>query len=148
MKSILSQLPNLTQQELAIIRAACDHLLVSPLETAPALYSALLDVLGQKGPSYACFKLTASWKLWKKNLQETESFISGLWPNMTKNQEASISCFLLQLLADDLKAMKVPVTIGAISSNLGRVPAVFDRNFPDYRANDMAGMILEAMVRK
>jgi hypothetical protein len=147
MKSILSQLPSLTQQELATIRAACDHLLDRKQET-PALYTAMLDILGQTGPSYASFQGTASWKSWAKNSQEVESFITGLWPDMTKTQEASINCFLLQLLVDDLKYLKVAVTIGTISSNLGRVPEVFDRNFPDYRVNGMAGMILEAMVRR
>jgi hypothetical protein len=151
MKSILSQLPKLTQQELATVRAACDHLLdrkQDRKQEVPALYTAMLDVLGQSGPSYAGFQRTTSWKSWVKNLQEVESFITGLWPGMTKTQEASINCFLLQLLVDDLKYLKVAATLGSVSSNLGRLPEVFDRNFPDYRANGMAGMILEAMVRR
>jgi len=149
MKNILVRLPKLTQQELATVRAACDHLLDRKQEVpAPALYLAMLDVLGQKVPSYSNFCRTASFRLWKKNLPDVERFISGLWPSMTKVEEASISCFLLQLLVDDLKELKVGIGIGTVSSNLGRVPELFDRSFPDYRASGMAGKVLAAMVSR
>jgi hypothetical protein len=147
MKNILSQLPKLSQQELATIRAACDHLLDKKQET-PVLYTSMLDILGQKGPSYSSFQRTASWKQWQKNLHEVESFYEKLFPNMTKVQEAAVNSLLLQLLVDDLKYLKVAITIGIVSSNLGRVPEVFDRAFPGYRQSGMAGKLLEAMVRK
>ncbi len=147
MKSILAQLPKLTQQELAAVRAACDHLLDRKQEVPP-LYLAMLDVLGQKGPSYTSFQRTASWKQWLKNLQEVESFLKKLWPETTKTQEASLNCFLLQQLVDDLKYLKVAVTIGSISSNLGRIPEVFDRSFPGYRQGGLAGLVLKTMVSR
>lgn len=147
MKNILAQLPRLTQQELATVRAACDHLLDKPQEV-PNLYLAMLRILGQKGPSYASFQRTASWKQWQKNLQEVTAFTEKLWPDMTKVQEASLNNFLLQLLVDDLNYLKVVATIGSISSNLGRVPEVFDRNFPGYREAGLAKVVLHVMVNR
>ncbi len=147
MKQILAQLPKLSQQELATIKAACDHLLDRKQEV-PLLYLSMLDLLGQKGPSYASFQRTVSWKPWQKNLLEVSAFIEKLWPDLTRVQEASINCFLLQLLAGDLKYLKVAVTIGSISSNLGRVPEVFDRSFPGYRENGLAGLVLKTMVNR
>jgi hypothetical protein len=108
----------------------------------------MLSILGQKGPSYASFQRTVSWKPWRQHLVTVEAFIEKLWPGMTKVQEASLNSFLLWLLADDLKALKVPVTLGSISSNLGRVPEVFDRSFPDYRESGLASKVLQAMVNR
>ncbi len=147
MKQILAKLPTLTQKELATVRAACDHLLDKKQET-PALYTAMLDVLGQAGPSYAGFQRTASWKLWQKHLHDVEFFITKLWPDMTKVQEVAIDNFLISQLVDDLKYLKVAVTVGSISSNLGRVPEVFERSFPGYRQNGLAGLVLQSMVRR
>jgi hypothetical protein len=67
---------------------------------------------------------------------------------MTKVQEASLNNFLLQLLVDDLNYLKVVATIGSISSNLGRVPEVFDRNFPGYREAGLAKVVLHVMVNR
>lgn len=147
MKTILAKLPNLSQRELTTIKAACDSLLDKPKD-APVLYLTMLDFLGQTGPSYASFQKTVSWRPWQQNQQIVSSFVSSLWPGLSKVQEVALTHFLLSLLADDLKYLEVPVSIGSLSVNLGRLPELFDRSFPGYRENGLAGIVLSSMVSR
>lgn len=147
MKTILAKLPRLSQKELSTVKAACDSLLDKPKDS-PVLYLTMLDFLGQNGPSYVSFQKTVSWRPWQQNQQIVSSFVSSLWPGLSKVQEVALTHFLLSLLADDLKYLEVPVSIGSLSVNLGRLPELFDRSFPGYRENGLAGIVLSSMVSR
>lgn len=147
---MLRELPKLSQEELATVRAAIDHLLGSSdhlLDNTSALYGAMITLLGIK-LAYRDFNATKPYREWRKSAPAVVYFIDQTFPASGKISKMAITKYLLTALIDDLKARKVPVTLGVVVSNISRLPQIFDACFPNYRESGMAHLVLKALERK
>lgn len=146
---VLGILPGLSQQELATVRAAIDHLLVhqvDELDTTSPLYTAIATMLGV-GLSYRDFHNVQAYSTWRKVAPKVVSFIQETFPQATKVTKTAMMTFMLEALMDDLKGRGVSITLKTMTVNLSRLPMLFDQEFPDYRQNGMAHLVLEAMTK-
>lgn len=147
---VLALLPGLTQQELATVRAATDHLLVhqlDELDTTSPLYATLAELLGL-GLSFRDFHNVQSYSTWRKVAPKVVSFIEATWPSATKVAKLAMMSFMVEALMDDLKGRGVPLTLATVTMNLARVPMIFDQEFPNYRESGKAHLVLEAMTKR
>lgn len=151
LRQVLSLLPVLSQSELATVKTAAEQLLVSSgagSDEPDLLYDALRAVLNVKLP-YS--RLPSSMrKVWDKNAPIVVHFMEVTW-KVTKAQKVmrlAIMKFLVNLVIDELKAQRVPISLGTVITNLHRIEEVYDRAFPDYRKSGLSGLIIKAMERK
>lgn len=144
---VLGMLPSLNQQELATIRAAIDHLLirqVDELDTTSPLYSTMAQLLGV-GLSYRDFHNVQAYSTWRKVAPKVVAFIEETFPQATKVAKTAMMSFMLEALMEDLKGRGVPLTLSTVTVNLSRLPQIFDSEFPGYRENGLAHLVLESM---
>lgn len=147
LSAILALLPALSRADLLAVRAAADGLLGSLTATAGPLYGVLTDALGVKMP-FGRFKQTPASKNWVENETLVVSFIDATWPGLSKVEQMAVMRLLVEMLIAELKERKVPATVGAAAVNLGLIPQVLDKGFPDYRQAGMANLILKAMAKR
>ena len=147
--TIMPLLPQLSQRELTLVRAAADHLLKNNAPASPAspLYDAILAVAGSKMP-FAKFQATKLGKGWADAEKQLVTFITDTWGELNRVTERALMIYLMGVLAADLTRRKLPVTVGTLVSSLSLVPQVVDTAFPGYRAGGIAGLILKNMVHK
>lgn len=148
--TVLGILPQLSQTELATVRAALDHLLVSKvddLDTTSPLYAAMATLLGVK-LSFRDFHNVQAYSTWKKVAPGIVTFISETWPDLTKVAKLAMMSFLLEALIDDLKGRGVPVSLGTVTFNLSRLPEIYDLIFPGYRQAGLSHLVLGAMKKE
>jgi hypothetical protein len=147
--AIIPLLPQLSQRELTLIRAAADHLLKNNAPASPAspLYDALLAVAGSNMP-FSKFQGSRAGRSWPDAEKQVVSFMSDTWGTLNKVTERALMFYLVEMLAADLVRRKLPVTVGMLASSLSMIPQVVDAQFPGYRAGGAAGLILKKMVRK
>jgi hypothetical protein len=143
---ILSLLPQISRHDLALVRAAVDRLL-GAADTATPLYDALLTVTGVKMP-FSRFQRSKAGKHFAEGEKLVLNFVNDTWADLGTVTSQSLLVYLLEMLADDLKRRGITPSVGTLALNLSSVPQVFDNNYPGYRDDEMAPMILEAMVRK
>lgn len=129
------------------LRAALDRLLGAPAATASPLYDAVLSAAGVKMP-FARFLATKAGRSWAENEKLVLGWLDQTWPGIHQVQKLALLNFLLQQLALDLKHRKLPITVSTLAFNLGSVPSVCEKCFPDYIRSGMANVILKAMVRR
>ena len=149
LNDILAVLPSLQQHELATIKAAINHLLVKQIDdvdTTSPLYEAMANLLGV-GLSFRDFHNVTSYSTWKKSAPHVVSFIEKTYPQATRVAKLAMMTFLLEALIDDLKGRGVPITLGTVTVNLERLPALYDQCFPGYRESGMAHLVLKSMKR-
>lgn len=147
---LLGVLPKLSQQELAAVRAAIDHLLVSQideLDTTAPLYSAMTALLGVR-LSYRDYHNNVNYKTWKRSAPAVVTFIEDTWPEASKVAKLALMTFMLEALIADLKGRGVPISIGTVTLHLARVPQVFEQEFPDYIRSGLAHVVLTAMKKE
>ena len=151
LRQVLSLLPVLNQSELATVKTAAEQLLVSSgagSDEPDLLYDALISALNVKLP-YS--RLSSSMrKAWDKNAPIVVQFMEVTWP-VTKEQKImrlAMMKFLINLVIDELKAQRVPISLGTVITNLHRIEEIFDRHFPSYRESGLSGLIIKAMERK
>jgi hypothetical protein len=144
LNDLLATLPSLSKHDLALVRGAADRLLGVSAATAGPLYDALTNVLRLK-LGFAQFQRTATYKIWQKAEPGVVSFMNEGWPGLSKVATMALMTYLLELLVSDLKGRGVPVSLGAVVSNLGRLPEVFDNNFPGYAEAGLCGLVFNAM---
>ncbi len=150
LSEIIGALPKLDQHELVLLRAALNQLIrvdgEAPDETSP-LYDCMASLLGV-GLSFRDFHNVNAYRSWRKAAPAVVLFIEQSFPEATKVAKMAVMRFLLEALRDDLLERGVPITIGTMSSNLDRLPEVFDASFPMYREAGMAHLVLKQMERK
>ena len=148
LSTIIKQLPQLTQQELSILKAAIDELSDrQATESEPPLYDVLRRVIGTVGP-YSAFKLTQAYKQWRKHVLSVNTFMGLYFPQATKIERMALMTFIVRALVNDLKGRDVPVTVGSVVKNLGRFGQVFEDQFPNYLGSGLAPLILTALKGK
>lgn len=146
--AIIVALPSLSKTDRIAIKAACEVLLETSDHdpAATALYAEVIKLTGATMPfSRLPAGLQAKLKARAPGIAE---LASGLWPGKTKVQHLVVVRHLLTLLAADLRSRKVPVTVGSITNNLGRLQGVFDSAYPGYREAGLAPMIMAQLVSK
>ncbi len=146
---VLATLPHLSQEELATVRAAIEHLLVhqvDELDTTSPLYTTLASLLNI-GLSYRDFHNVQSYSTWRKVAPKVVSFITDTFPQATKVAKIAMMTFMLEALIEDLKGRGVPLTLATVTINLSRLPAIFDECYPGYREAGKVHLILEAMTK-
>ena len=145
--NLLSALPGLTRGEMLTLRAALDRLLGAPQATAGPLYDAVISAAGVKLP-FSRFLATKAGKSWAENEKLVVEWLDATWPGIRDVQKAAVLRFLLQQLVTDLKRRQLPVTVSTLAFNLGSLPSLCEKCFPDYIGSGLAKIILKAMVRK
>lgn len=148
---IIAFLPKLSRADLATVKAAAEHLLGGLNSEANdhtyPLFEAVRNIINSR-ISFLKFKTTNSFREWDKNASGVIQFIDETFPNIGKTTRMAMMTYLVGALADDLKERGVPVTIGTMSSNLGRLPEVFEDAFPNYRGSGLVHLIVKSMERR
>lgn len=149
LNDVLAMLPHLRQKDLSTVRAAIDHLLDKRVENDPTLplFGAIKSILGIH-TSFHQFQAARAYAAWKRAAPAYVQFLDATWPEASKVAKVAITTVLIDMLADDLAGMKVPVTLNSIVTNLERIPQLFDREFPGYRKMGMAHLVLAAMEKE
>jgi len=148
---ILSQLPKLSQEELATVRAAVEHLLAGSSDaedpTRP-LYDVVSGAVGRGYLSFQEFSKMAAYKTWRRDAPAVVQFIETAFPQSHKVTKLAIMNYLVSALIDDLKERNVPITLRTITNNISRLPQILDDCFPDYLKGGAAHLIVKAMERR
>lgn len=151
LSDIIAALPTLTPKELAVVWAAVDRLADAQQNISDAtmpLYDAVCAVLSVRVP-YRDFSTSNVAKAWRRHAPSVIGYIESTWPQVQRSrvQKAALMQFLIELLRDDLKERKIPISLGVIVNNLGAVPEVFEKAFPSYRSSGLAHLVLDQMQR-
>lgn len=149
---ILAALPKLDRAALEAIQAVTTTLLqgrTGAIGTADHgltqhAFTALAATLGQP-TAYKTFACTEAGKRLQKRLPEFEVFLDKAFEGWGRNLISQQALFqmLFGLLADDLSSRGVRPTLGIMVMNLGRLPEVFDAQFPGYRQAGLGKMVLK-----
>jgi hypothetical protein len=150
--SIIATLPTLTKADLAAVRGAADALLgpqAAPTDTpATPLFEAVTRALGLR-LGFAAFSQTATYKPYKRGEQAIADFLGTAFQaprdRVTLNAMMQL---LIECLTDDLKARRVPLSLGTLCNNLERAPQVFRDAFPGYIESGHGSIILRQITGK
>lgn len=148
---IIAALPRLSKADLQAVRGAADKLLGAGGTASggpeTVAYGALCDLLGANQP---WGRLPEKWqKLWRTNWPPFYAFLTATFPESLENKVLNVSLMKLvfETMVDDLKERGVPVSVGAVITNMPRVEAAFDTAFPGYRQAGLSGMIVRSMTK-
>jgi len=89
----------------------------------------------------------AAYKTWKQKAPAVVRFIEENFPEAGKLAKTAMMTFLIEALIDDLKERGVPVTVGTLTNNIDRLPALFDECYPGYRQAGLTNIIVSAMSK-
>jgi hypothetical protein len=149
--SIIATLPTLTKADLAAVRGAADALLgpqAAPIDTpATPLFEAVTRALGLR-LGFAAFSQTATYKPYKRGANAIAGFLGTAFPDAeNKVTRNALHGLMLECLIDDLKARRVPISLGTLCNNLERCPQVFRDAFPGYIESGHGNIILRQITR-
>jgi|SRR5882672_2644282 len=152
-EALIAALSNLSQNDLASVRAAADQLLIrQPNDltvndrTSP-LYNALAALLGIHH-NYAAFRKAAPYKQWKHSAPAVIDFIDRTFPSAkSKLVRHGLMVFLLEGLMSHIREQRKDVTIHSMVDHLPELATTFDDNFPGYRQNGLAGVVVDHLTR-
>lgn len=138
-------LPTLTATELLQIRAASDYLLqgaeTDRHKPEVQLYRAMAHVC-ESHVSFESFKGTSAYRHWRRHSPTVLGFATEHFPWFKSvNAHYALLCRLMGLLAADLQGKGLPLTPRVMTSNLGRMPAVFDDAFPGYIRSGLTHLV-------
>lgn len=142
---MLAALPNLSPDDLKAIRAVIGRLLgeggVAGHPNDPTGYEPWLREAIQAATGG--YVIAHNDKLFNKNAPEAIRFIRKFFEQSLTNKTTALALmrYLLLLLTDNLKDMKVPVTKHTVLQNLHRLEEVFNNNFPGYADEQAAYLI-------
>jgi hypothetical protein len=142
---ILKILPSLKEADLKAIKAITERLLqqwATEDEAAAGLLQIINETLGTRVP-YKAVKAP-----WVVNAGNVAHFIDTAFGKLSKVKRYAMFKMCVGLVVDHLRSRNVPVTFGTVWVDLVRVPELFDRQFPDYRASGLCALIVKAMERK
>ena len=146
---VLKLLPKLSQQELAVVRAAVDHLLdgsdIVQGDSTLSLYDVVSAAVGRGYLSFQEFRKMTAYKTWRRDGPAVVQFIERTFPQSHKVTKTAIMSFLVRALIDDMKMLKIPITIGTVTKQISQLPQVLDRCFPGYVESNMTHVIVKAM---
>ena len=153
--TILAALPKLDRASLGAIQAAVAHLRGSTPQNAPApvvtqaegwLFTAITAALGVK-MGFDRMASTETYKHWQKHTPEAIGFITAQFAEALDKQATALALtrFLVGLIITDLKRQKVPVSLHSVIVNLGRMPSVFEDQFPGYIQSGAAKLVLHSI---
>ena len=152
LSGVLAALPALNKAELLAVKAAAEGLL-GPLRGAngaPAtpLFEALTRALGAR-LSLDQFQATGTYKSFSRGERAFMAFVDENFPSVKSNKVPyrAFIAFLVDLVIDDMKQRKIPISIGTVSVNLESVPDMFERAYPDYIKSGFGHLVLEAMTK-
>ncbi len=151
---ILAALPALNHTDLQAVAAVTGKLLADTADgvagdPAKWLYEALAGMLGLPF-SYDYMQRQHSAKQFNANAPVFLAFMTAnLGERVFHKKVVCIAVMntLLQLICDDLKAKRVPVTLGTVSMNLPRIATVFEQAFPGYIESNLASMAVKVLHR-
>ena len=134
---ILAMLPSLSHDDLKAIRAAIGGLLPEAISTPRAMPEGpsrwLAEAIATQLGGHPRFTGVAA-KAFDKNSPVFIDFLHQYFSKSLENKVTGCALirYLLLLLIDDLKDMKVPVTRNTVTMNLHRIRDVFNDCFPGY----------------
>ena len=152
---ILAALPTLSKGDLKAIQTVIGGFLVNggsneawpPNNQQAWLIEAIWAASGQHTSRVIgrTFKLA-----FNKNATAALSFMEDSFKPSLDNKVLALGAmrYLLSLLADDLKAKKIPVSPTTLVINLGRLPEVYEAAFPGYIQSGLAGLITNSIFGK
>lgn len=148
---ILAALPSLSQADLRAINAASGALMAGrhpvapqPFETPQGwLAEALQGALGLGGAGARQLPSTFN----KQAPTALAFMVQAFGPLKNKTTTLAIMRLILGLLVADLKNKQVKISVGSLSSNLGRVQQVFEEAYPGYLENGIASLVLQAIQK-
>lgn len=150
--TIIGALSGLSAGDLAKVKAASEYLLQNgqiPDRCEPdhLLYRAAAHLLESR-ISFDTFRSTRAYSRWRRHTPTVFTFIDRHFPSVTKDvAKLALMRWLLGMLMEDLQAKGLPVTMGILTNNLGRLPAVFEQCFPDYIQCGLAMMVFQMATR-
>jgi uncharacterized membrane protein YecN with MAPEG domain len=148
-QELISLLGRFQKKDLLKIRSAINHL-IGEVETSVSddtemLFNAIVHLLNMR-LSYASFLKTKSLRSqWKNKARGVVDFIHTTFAPKDKATEYAVTLLLVQLLMEDMKKRNVLISLRTLVLNLGRVPVVFDDQYPGYREAGLVGVILKQM---
>lgn len=153
---ILAALPNLNRSELEAIHAIAASLLngrVSNISNEgvtvrQTIFDALAVTIARPMP-YASMPLALA-KQYEAYFPDLVIFFDKHFKGWDSNKitQTGFLRMIFGLIAADLKARKVPLSIGAIISNLPRIYEIVDNAFPDYLEANMGDLILKIFTKR
>ena len=147
---IIGTLPTLSKTDLAAVRGAADALLgpqAAPNQAAATpLFEAVTRALGLR-LGFAAFSQTATYKPYKRGEQAIADFLGTAFPTFDRVSLTAMTQLLVECLVDDLKARKIPLSLGTLCNNLERAPQVFRDGFPGYIESGHGSIILRQITR-
>lgn len=141
---IIDALGTFKASELRVIASEIDKLLAKPTFFDTELFQAVLDSLGVSG-SPRMFQSTPNYKTWAKNQGVMDSLIKTIVGKAAPKKVVlyQLKVFLIELLINEIKDRGLQVNMRTVSTHLGYMEDVFDKAFPGYLANGMAGLVLK-----
>jgi hypothetical protein len=153
---ILAALPSMKPADLKALQAVIGGLLADrPAKGATGaanpqawLFEAMAAALNVR-QSYDSFISSPAGKTFKQTAPVAVSFISDNFVAAMGNRATAqgLMRYLLGLLLDELKRMKVPATRNTVSQHLHRLPEIFEHAYPNYISSGMAPLVLLAITR-
>ena len=148
--TILAALPLLSPNDLLALQTVIDELLGQRAAQGPVaqnnpqawFYEAMAGLLNSP-QSYASFRVTTAGKQFIKNAPVMVDFVLLNFEQAKghKLKAMALMRHCLELLANDLRHKKVPVTRGTLTSNMARISEVFENNYPGYINGGLVGLI-------
>ena len=148
----LAALPTMTPTQLRQVQARTIFLLATTggsagiEEERRALYQTISDVLKslhlKNSPPWAVFKKNRFYNHYNTSYDLLEDFMVENFEGMSTPERIQFYRLVLRILVRDLKRIGVEVSIGSITTNLGRVPSLIDRAFPGYIESGMMSKVL------
>lgn len=157
---ILAALPSMSASDLSLLAGAIRQLQggepppTGEERAGGPLFEAVKAVLGAKGlafsrgDTYANFAKSKQFKAWEEGSERVTDFVRAHFGRLKKVEELRLYKMLLPILLDKLTAQKVPISLGSVCSNIGRLTDTFDIAFPGYIGSGLARVVIKSMRNK
>ncbi len=155
-KEIYDALTVLPAQDLEQIKARAEFLLGQTAKTKhiedttneELLFDVLTDHLhslfGSSPLPWGNFVQIKAHPLFMKNAKKVDAFINNLTKDLTQIERIRVYRLCISLISQNLRELRVPLSISSITSNLSRAPELFDRSFPGYIKAGLGHLIIRA----
>jgi hypothetical protein len=150
LNAILSDLVNLNETELKEVITMAEWLLNKNINTVTEngeeeFYSVLSRELLNKGigvMKYHSFINTSNNRLFRNGVNVINTFIDRHFRGNTKIERLKLYKMFSSLLISWLSTLNIPLTMGVIIKHMGKIPELFENEFPDYIRSGLAKAVV------